>query len=213
MIIDDTYKVVDLQRELAKTISTYLPEYVLKGSMALVLCYGAPVCGCGLEYEVPIGVQSSKMSAVLWEFCSKRNYTIDIIEVTPTQKLYIIETEATTPLQVQVSTYGRQLPEWCNVHKKDGIYTFDPEFLLIDALRYYSLRDSIFDLYNVTHLILKHWEIITPSVRYAAMDVVAKKGKAQLGCTLSALPYPVAIDIRELRRDFVQMCEVLGVNK
>jgi len=190
-------------------INNLSSDYVLKDGTALMICYGLDRFSEDIDLD-GISGSAESIEGIINNFCSDNNYTYGVAKNTDTVKRYMINYgNEGKPLKIEIS-FRRSHIDPSEILKINDILVYNINSLCIMKSNAYAGRDRIRDLYDLTFIVNKYFDELTPETKALMRSSVEYKGIEHFAYIVNSQKDEL-IDEGKLAAAFLEMFERLGL--
>jgi hypothetical protein len=189
-------------------LNSQTSDLILKGGTALLVCYDLDRFSedIDLDSRYPEIMVETFVSA----FCKNKNFSYRTAKDTDTVKRYMIHYgNVGKPLKVEVS-FRRSSIQEREYTKIKGFTVYTLDSLCYQKSTAYSARDRIRDLYDLSFICKRWWDVVSDSAKASIRNALQYKGLEQYDYIMQTQPDKY-IDSKKLADDFVDMFDKLGL--
>jgi len=199
-------KHIEVISSFLKYLNSLTDDYVLKGGTALKFCYGLD----RFSEDIDLDGTDKFISEIVSDFCDNEDFSYRIAKDTNTDKRYMINYGNTSrPLKVEVS-FRKKLISKAETVKINGIVVYTIDVLCAMKANAYAGRDMIRDLYDLSFLCNRYWDVLSDISKTVVRNAVEHKGIEQFDYVIKYQQDPL-IDKDKLEIDFLEMYDKLGL--
>lgn len=198
-------------RRVIDDFLTYLnketDQFILKGSTALMMCYDLD----RFSEDVDLDTTKQNIIPLVKRWCASRHYNMRVTKDTDQTKRCMIDYDTESgkhSLKIEVSYRNRNIPE-SYFEAINGFTVYNINQLTRQISRFYVLRDSIYDLYDLCFINKNYSNSLSEDTLFDLSENISHKGLSQLEFLLKTQSFS-QIDTDKLASDFLELLNRTG---
>ncbi len=193
-------------KEFLAFINEKTENFVLKGGTALSVCYALDRFSGDIDFN---GRERNLFNYVK-EYCENKGYDYRIAKDTElVQRGFIYYLDKSTPLKIEASYRSKNIAS-DEVTKVKGINVYTLDALCTMKCNAYLQRDRIRDLYDLSFIILEHYDELSKKTILQVVDALSYKGLEQFDYLINTQTDRY-IDNEVLETKILQVFDKLGI--
>lgn len=208
MIIDKSWRVkhIEVIHLFLNYLNNLTGDFVLKGGTALMLCYGLD----RFSEDIDLDGTNRSIGDIVSDFCTKERFSYRVAKDTDTVKRFMINYgNVGKPLKVEVS-FRKKMISKEEIVTINGIVVYTVDILCAMKANAYAGRDMIRDLYDLSFICNRYWDVLSDVSKAVVRNAVGHKGIEQFDFVLKYQEDDI-IDKDKLESDFLEMYDKLGL--
>lgn len=196
-------KMIDSFLKYINGVST---NFVLKGGVALLSCYGSD----RFSEDIDLDGNDTGIVSIIDSFCENNGFTYKICNGTAFVRRYIINCGNTgKTLKIKVDFRKKQINN-DEIRKINGILVYDIDSLCRMKTVAYSSRDKIRDLYDINFICNYYYDSLSCQTVSQMREALSYKGIEYIDYALK-VQHDEFIDADKLISDFLMTFDKLGL--
>ena len=192
--------------DFAAWLNAKSDNFILKGGTALYLCYGLD----RFSEDIDLDGREKGLETLVAGFCEACGYSFRVAKKTETvERCFVHYGNEGKPLKIEAS-FRRKTIDPAETQIVNGILVYNIEPLCIMKINAYTNRDKIRDLYDVTFICKRFFDLLSPQTIALLRSAVEYKGIEQFDFLIKDQQDEL-IDSGKLAEDFLDMYDRLGL--